>query len=217
MTTSPDQQTGRRRLRRPADSPGGAAVIMTVVIAIMIAIEVIDVIVPADLDRYGIRAQEPEGLPGILSAPWLHHGFGHLWSNAVPLFVLGWLTLLSGLRKFLLAVLGIVIVSGLAAWALTDGPGTQYVVGASGVVFGLLTYLLARGIITRDIRQIAVSVIVLILYGGVLWGVLPTQSGVSWQGHLGGAVAGVLMAWLLNRQLDRRASRRQASTASPTL
>lgn len=210
MTISTQQP---RRVRRPADSPAGAALIMAVVLAVMVLLEVLDVLLPADLDRYGIRAQEVEGLPGIATAPWLHHGFGHLWSNAVPLFILGWLTLLGGLRKFLLAVAGIVLISGATAWALTSGPGTQYIVGASGVVFGLLTYLIARGVITGNMKQIVVAVLVLLLYGGVLLGVLPTTSGVSWQGHLGGAVAGVLMAWLLNR----RTSARSRPAASPTL
>ena len=171
---------------------------------VMVVLEVVDAAIPANLDLWGIHAQEVEGLPGIFSAPFLHHGFEHLWSNAIPFFVLGFLAAIGGMKRFVLASIGIIIVSGLFAWAFTFGSGTQIIVGASGWVFGLLTYLLARGVLTRNVGQILVSVIVLVLYGSILWGVLPGKAGISWQGHLGGAIGGLLMAWLLTRSGGRK-------------
>lgn len=204
------KQSLDERLSRPVP----ALITVGVLLLVMVVLEIVDAAVPADLDHYGIEAQEVDGLPGIFSAPFLHHGFAHLWSNAVPFFVLGFLTIIGGMKRFVLASIGIIVISGLFAWAFTFGAGTQIVVGASGWVFGLLTYLLARGVFTRNAKQIVVSVVVLALYGGILLGVLPGQAGVSWQGHLGGAFAGVLMAWLLSRR-DRR-DRREAEVAKAT-
>lgn len=199
MTTAMQTQQKPAKGPNALERPLGAAIFMLVILGVMTGLEIFDQSSSVDLDTYGIEAQEVSGLPGIFTAPFLHAGFGHLWSNAVPLFVLGWLTLIGGLARFLLASLGIIIVSGLFAWSFTFGEGTQYVLGASGLVFGLLTYLLARGIFTRNGKQILVAAIVFVLYGTVLFGVLPTSSGVSWQAHLGGAIGGVLMAWLLSR------------------
>lgn len=203
------------RLSRPLP----AAITVGVLLAVMLVLEIVDAAVPADLDQYGIHAQEVDGLPGIFSAPFLHAGFGHLWSNAVPFFVLGFLTAVGGMKRFVLASIGIIIISGLFAWALTFGSGTQIIVGASGWVFGLLTYLLARGVFTRNGKQILVSLVVLVLYGSILLGVLPGEAGISWQGHLGGAVAGVLMAWLLTRSERKTvaAAKSARAEARPTL
>jgi membrane associated rhomboid family serine protease len=96
----------------------------------------------------------------------------------------------------------------MAAWSLT--PAHTIILGASGLIFGWLTYLLARGIWSRRPAQVVVAVLVLLVYGGLIWGVLPGAAGVSWQAHLGGAAGGVLAAWLLHR----RASRQLVTTAS---
>ena len=116
------------------------------------------------------------------------------------------LVLLGGWGRALWATVVIVVVSGLFAWLLS--PPHTVTIGASGLIFGWLTYLLVRGFLTRNGAQIAISIGVVVLYGGVLWGVLPTQPGVSWQAHLGGAVGGVLAAWWLHGRADaaRKAS-----------
>ena len=150
----------------------------------------------------GIHAQEIDGLPGIISAPFLHAGWDHLISNSVPFFVLGFLVLLGGLARWLLSSLISIITSGLAAWLLT--PGEVIILGASGLIFGWLTYLLARGLWSRRPGQVALAIGVLVFYGGLIFGVLPGQAGVSWQAHLGGAVGGVLAAWLLHRRSSRQ-------------
>src|SRR5699024_8581607 len=127
----------------------------------------------------------------IFVAPWLHFGWDHLFANAIPFAVLGFLIRVTAtFGKWLASTVVSIIVSGLFAWLLS--PVFTIVAGASGLIFGWLTFLLARGIFNRDWKQIAIAVVVFALYGGVLWGVLPQQAGVSWQAHLGGAVGGVL-------------------------
>lgn len=219
MTTPTRTPEPTRSLDERLSRPLPAAIAVGVLLLVMVVLEIIDSASPADLDLYGIHAQEADGLPGILSAPFLHHGFAHLWSNALPFFVLGWLTILGGFRRFVLASIGIIIISGLFAWAFTFGAGTQVIVGASGWVFGLITYLLARGIFTRNGKQIVISIVVLVMYGSVLFGIFPGRAGISWQGHLGGAIAGVLMAWLLSRgeRRDRAQSAVELAGSRPTL
>jgi membrane associated rhomboid family serine protease len=144
------------------------------------------------LDGYGIRPRTDEGLVGVLLAPWLHGGWAHLVSNTVPFFLLGVLVLLEGWRRWLQTTAVVVLVSGATVWLLA--PAGSLTLGASGVVFGWLTYLIARGFYTRHPGQIALGVVVFLLYGGALWGVLPGEVGVSWQAHLGGAVGGFIAA-----------------------
>jgi len=191
--------------------PGAAALIMMGLLAWLWLLEVIDTLTGHQLDNLGIHAQEIDGLPGIIAAPFLHAGWDHLISNSVPFFVLGFLVLLGGLARWLLSSLISIITSGLTAWLLT--PGEVVILGASGLIFGWLTYLLARGLWSHRPGQVAVAVGVLVLYGGLILGVLPGQAGVSWQAHLGGAVGGVLAAWLLHRRSSRQlvASRSSSS------
>ncbi len=115
--------------------------------------------------------------------------------------MLGFLVLLGGMARWLLSSLISIVASGLTAWFLT--PVNSIVLGASGLIFGWLTYLIARGIWSRQTSQVVIGVLVLLVYGGLIWGVLPTSAGVSWQAHLGGAVGGVLAAWLLHRRTSR--------------
>jgi membrane associated rhomboid family serine protease len=187
---------------RTTPRPGAAALIMVGLLAWLWLLEVADTLTGNRLDNLGIHAQDIDGLPGIISAPFLHAGWDHLISNSLPFFVLGFLVLLGGLARWLLASLIAIITSGLAAWLLT--PGEVVILGASGLIFGWLTYLLARGLWSRRPGQVAVAIGVLVLYGGLIFGVLPGQAGVSWQAHLGGAIGGVLAAWLLHRRGSRQ-------------
>jgi membrane associated rhomboid family serine protease len=164
----------------------------------MWAVEVVDVIVGYQLDQYGIEAREPDGLDGIVTAPFLHVGFGHLISNTIPFVIMGVLIAFEGARR-LLAVFAIVaLVSGLGTWLVA--PEGSIHVGASGVVFGFATYLIARGWFNRRTRQIAIGLGVLVIWGGVLVGGLQPRDGISWQGHLFGAIGGLVAARVLARR-----------------
>jgi membrane associated rhomboid family serine protease len=161
-------------------------------------LEIVDALSGNALDEFGIRSQELDGLPGILVAPWLHFGWEHLISNSLPFVVLGFLVLLGGFVRWLAASLVSIVSSGLAAWLLTPAPAI--VLGASGLIFGWFSYLLARGIWSRRPAQVVLAVALLAFYGGMIWGVLPGAPGISWQAHLGGAVGGVLAAWWLHKR-----------------
>jgi membrane associated rhomboid family serine protease len=169
-----------------------AGFVMALLVALLWVVEGVDQADAHRLDQHGIEPRSGEGLVGILLAPFLHASWGHLVSNTFPFFVLGLVVLLDGLRRWGAITLWIVVVSGATVWLIA--PGGTVTLGASGVIFGWLTYLLARGLYTRAPGQIAVGVVVLLFYGTVLLGVIPTDSGISWQAHLGGAVGGLLAA-----------------------
>lgn len=170
-------------------------VVIGLFVGALYAIEVVDVLLDNRLDQEGIRPRETDGLSGILFAPLLHGGWMHLGANSTPLLVLGFLILLSGVSRWLAVTAIVWLIGGIGTW-LTGGTATVHI-GASGLVFGWLVYLILRGLFTRHPGQIALGVLVLIVYGGLLWGVLPNQPGISWQGHLFGAVGGAVAARLL--------------------
>jgi len=169
-----------------------ALLVMSSLLAALWLLELVDQLSGHQLDGLGIQARDPEGLPGILAAPFLHAGWAHLISNSVPFLVLGFLVLLGGVTRWLISSMTSIVSSGLLAWLLT--PANTIVLGASGLIFGWLTYLLARGVWTRQPRHIVIAVLVLVFYGGLIWGVLPGAAGISWQAHLGGASGGVVAA-----------------------
>ena len=186
----------------PAVRVAAAVVLMTALLAGLWVLEFVDQLSGNRLDYYGIEARELDGLPQIFTAPFLHGGWDHLISNSLPFGVLGFLVLLGGLARWLLSSLISIVASGLAAWLLT--PADTIVLGASGLIFGWLTYLLARGIWSRQPGQVVIAVAGPAGLRRADLGRAPGPARVSWQAHLGGAVGGVLAAWLLHR---RRTSR----------
>jgi membrane associated rhomboid family serine protease len=188
---------GAARLARPA-------VAVAVLVALLWVVEIVDSLLSHRLDRWGITPRIPGELPDIATAPFLHASFGHLAANTVPLAVLGFLAAFRGLARFGAVSAVIVVVSGLGIW-LTS-PAGSVTLGASGLVFGYLGYVLARGFVDRRPADIVIGVVVAIGYGSVLWGVLPVRQGVSWQGHLFGLLGGLLAAWLFRAGGRRRLS-----------
>lgn len=172
-----------------------AAAVIGTFIAALYVIEVVDTIASGSLDRHGVHPRTLPGLDGILFAPVLHGGWGHLIGNTAPLLVLGFLIALSGIRTWVEVTAIVWLTGGLAVWFL-GGDQTNHI-GASGIVFGWLSYLIVRGVFNRSLPQIILGVLVCLVYGGVFWGVLPGRPGVSWEGHLFGALSGALAAWLL--------------------
>ena len=152
------------------------------------------------LVQFGIIPRSFIGLRGIFLAPFLHASIGHLLANTLPLIILGWLIMLRETKDFFTVSMITMIVSGLGVW-LFAGVNTLHV-GASGVIFGYLGYLLLRGYFERSVVSIFLSLIVGAVYGGLIWGVLPTIPGISWQGHLFGFMGGGIAArYLAKRKL----------------
>ena len=141
---------------------------------------------------YGVVPRTRDGLWGILSAPFIHANVQHLATNSVPFLILGALVLLRGARRFLLVTTLATLGSGIVAWAF-GAPGSVHI-GASGVIFGYLGYLMLAGWFARSWGSIALSVLVTVAWGGLVFGVMPGTPGVSWQSHLGGFLGGVLAA-----------------------
>ncbi len=169
-------------------------VILVSMVALMWVIELLDQALGGSLDRFGILPRTGTGLRGIVLAPFLHGGWSHLISNTVPFVVLGWLVMLRRTSDFFWVTAIAMLVGGFGTWLLGS---PAYHIGASGVIFGYLGFLLSRGYFERNITSIAFSVVVGIVYGGLLWGVLPTQPGISWEGHLFGFIGGAIAAKLL--------------------
>lgn len=153
-----------------------------------------------DLDPWplGVRPREWSGLVGILTAPLVHSDFAHLFANSVPLATVGAAMLFLYPRSSLKVLPAIYLGPGVLVWLF--GRGSAHL-GASGLVYGLASYVLVAGLLRRDRRAIAASLLVVFMYGSLAWGVLPIQPGVSWETHLAAAVIGVLLA-LMFRKLD---------------
>lgn len=198
-------------MTRDTVRPSRAALWMLLLLAGLWALELVDQASGNALDAFGIRARVLHGLPEIFTAPFLHAGWQHLISNSVPFFVLGFLVLTGGVVRWVVSSLTSVVSSGLFAWLLT--PAGTIVLGVSGLVFGWLTYLIVRGLWSRRPGQVVIGVLVLLGYGGLIWGVLPGAAGISWQAHLGGAVGGVIAAWALHRRVVRPAPVRSGYSA----
>jgi len=167
----------------------------------MWGLEIVDTIANHSLDQYGIEPRETDGLVGIVAAPFLHAGFGHLIGNTVPFVVMGVLIALGGAARVVAVTAIVALVSGVGVWLI--GPEHTNHIGASGVVFGYATYLMTRGFYNRSALEIAVGVVIAAIFGTALLGGLAPQEGISWQGHLFGAIGGVIAARLLMRDRDR--------------
>jgi membrane associated rhomboid family serine protease len=172
--------------------------IVVILLGAMWVSELIDTVLDQRLNRYGVRPRSIEGLTGIAAAPFLHAGFSHLIANTVPFLVLGILCAVGGTARLLRVMLIVTVCSGICMWLL-GGRGEVHI-GASGVVFGLLGFLVARGLVERRFVPILISVVVAVLFGGLIVGVVPTSQGISWQGHLGGFLGGLLAAKTVPKQ-----------------
>lgn len=175
-----------------------AAALMAAWVALLWVLEVIDVVSGHRLDGLGIQPRKPSELVDIVPAAFTHFGFEHVASNSLPLLVLGFIAALRGIGRFLAVAATVVVISGLGVWAIA--PAHTNTAGASGLIFGLFGYLLIRGFVDHRALDVIVGLCVGALYGSILWGVLPTAHGVSWQGHLFGLVGGVLAAFLFRER-----------------
>jgi membrane associated rhomboid family serine protease len=150
------------------------------------------------LQDYGIRPRTVSGLIGILFAPFIHASIDHLIANSISLLILGSIFLTMERKLSLVIVLHIIILGGLGTWLIGRASYTH--IGASGVVYGILGYLVTMGIFVRNFKAILVSIIIFIMYGGAIWGIFPTSGFVSWESHLCGFIAGISTAKLYSRR-----------------
>jgi membrane associated rhomboid family serine protease len=185
------------------------------IVAVLWIEEIVDAfLLGGALDAYGIRPREPASLGGVLLMPLLHGGFPHLVANTVTLCIFGPMLLLRGVRRFAWTTLAITLLSGLGVW-LFARPGSLHI-GASGVLFGYFGMLLTAGIFERRAGPLLVSLFVGSAFGATLLGVLPGQEGISWEGHLFGFLAGMLVAWTAAVLERRRARRSRTGGREPT-
>jgi membrane associated rhomboid family serine protease len=188
----------------------GALILMAAFAAVLWVVQIINAVDDYRLDRFGLQPREVDGLWGVLTAPFLHSSYGHLLANTVPVILVGWVLMLAGLNTWAVVTGLVVVGGGLLTWLV--GPADSVIVGASGMVFGWLGYLLARAYFSRRLKWIVVAVLVLIFFGTLLFGLIPSiNSDVSWQAHVCGFVAGVGAGALLHpRGADTRFVSRSA-------
>ena len=166
-------------------------------LALMWLVEIVDTAaLDSRLQAHGIEPRRVDGLEGVLFAPLLHGGWAHIISNSVPFLVLGALVMTYGLRRWVTATTVITVGGGSLTW-LMGRSGIH--IGASILVFGYFGFLLGMAWFERSLKSIGIAVVVAVLYGGLIWGVLPSGSGVSWEGHLFGAMAGIGASYLTSR------------------
>ena len=190
-------QTPAKRTGRTVDTAriGGGIRLLVVLVGLMWLSEVVDTGLDGRLDQYGIISRDPAGLVGIVTAPFLHLGFGHLISNTLPLVTLGALIAVSGATRLFAVTAIVTVVGGFGTWLIS--PPNTITIGASGLVFGYASYLIARGLFNRRLGQVLLGIVVIMVWGSALLGGLLPQDGISWQGHLFGGIAGILAAWIL--------------------
>ena len=201
--TAPDPAASRFGTDAFYASIGRAFVAMCAVPPVLFAIEFVDTRLGGAFEQAGgIIPRSPAGLDGIALAPLIHGDYAHVLGNSVPLMLMGTFLLAAGTLRFVLSTLLIAVVAGAGVW-FTGDPGTV-VVGASGVVFGYLAVLLARGVVEHSWWNIAVGLLIGLLYGWQLIGVLPLDERISWQGHLFGFIGGLVASVVFRRRREER-------------
>jgi membrane associated rhomboid family serine protease len=204
--TSPEARSPRRQLSAKAQRRADGIRLLAVIVAVMWIVEIINTIDSNRLDGDGIYGRSLGHLWGILTAPFIHASFAHLIGNTIPLVFLGLIIALLGAGRLALVTGIVIVLGGLGTWLIS--PAGVSTVGASGLVFGYATYLLARGFFDRSLLALLTGLVVVVVWGAALLASIVPHYGVSWQGHVCGAVAGVVAAWFLRR--DRAGSKSPA-------
>jgi membrane associated rhomboid family serine protease len=192
--------------------------LLAAIVAVMWIVEVINSLDSGGLDTYGgIHPHDLGRLWEIFTAPFLHVSFAHLISNTIPLVFMGVIIALRGAARVAIVTLVVIVIGGLGTWLIA--PSGSNTVGASGLVFGYATYLLTRGLFNRSVLELLTGAVVGVVWGGALISSLVPHYGISWQGHLSGAIGGVAAAWLLTARgapgdrPERRPQRRPGTAA----
>jgi membrane associated rhomboid family serine protease len=164
-------------------------------VLVMWFVKLIEIAFKIDLGQYGLIPLAPRGLIGIVTAPFLHEGFSHLFGNSVPIFVLGGLLFYFYPELAWKVLVLICLITGFWVWVFARGTGIH--IGASGVVNGLAAFLFLSGILRRETKLMAITLLTTFLYGGIIWGIFPQffpQKNISWESHLMGLMAGAMLA-----------------------
>jgi membrane associated rhomboid family serine protease len=185
------------RFRRWQSQREGLA-LLGVIVGVMWMVEVINTLDSNRLDHDGIYGRSLDHLWGIFTTPFIHASFAHLIGNTIPFLFIGLFIALEGAKRLALVTAIVILVGGLGTWLVA--PSNIPTIGASGVVFGYATYLFARGFLNRSLGEVLVGLLVALIWGGALVSSLVPHSGISWQGHLFGALGGVVAALLLRRE-----------------
>jgi membrane associated rhomboid family serine protease len=201
-TTVPGQQS-RPPVRRGQTQLEGVAVLAGVVV-LMWFIEAINTLDSNHLDSDGILPRSIDHVWGIFTAPFIHASWQHLIANTVPFVFMGLIIALQGAKRFALVTLIVIVVGGVGTWLVSPSHTStgipEYTIGASGVVFGYATYLFTRGFFNRNIVELLIGLVVGVIWGGALWSSVVPHTGISWQGHVCGAIGGVVAAYLLRNE-----------------
>ena len=153
-----------------------------------------------DLRTLGVFPHHWEGLPGILTSPLIHGSWGHLFFNSLSFLMIGTVLFWFYPRIALKSVLWLYVLSGLGIWLI--GQPNSFHIGASGVIYGMVSLVFWNGIFRRNIKSIILALIILMMYSGFFEGIIPGQEGISWEGHLSGAVAGIILSWFYRKQIE---------------
>ena len=186
-----DQETKRfiRRLGFPLGFVG-----------VIFVIHLLQAILNLDLRRLGVFPRELDGLPGILTGPLIHGSWEHLFSNSVSFIMLGAVLFWFYPRIALRSIIWLYLLSGFGIWI--SGQPFSYHIGASGIVYGMVSLVFWSGVFRRNVKSIVLALIILVMYAGFFEGIVPGKEGISWEGHLSGAIAGILLAFVYRRDVE---------------
>jgi len=166
--------------------------------AVLWVVHLLALLFAKDLSRLGLLPRNLLGLLGIFTSPLIHADFSHLISNTIPLIILGWIIFSFYPKVSYILFLFIYFVTGLLVWIFAR---QVFHIGASGIVYGLVSFLFFSGIFRKDNTSIALALVITFLYGGLVWGMIPGWKGISWESHLFGAITGLIAAYLF-RKID---------------
>ena len=170
-------------------------------IALLWAIQLLQALSGISLARLGIFPREVFGLKGIITGPLIHGDWHHLISNTVPLVALMGILFVFFRRVAMKSFLTIYILTGLAVWLFGRAP--VFHIGASGIVYGLVAFVFWSGVFRRSLQSIVLALIIVVMYSGYFYGILPGQEGISWESHLFGGIIGIMTAWLFKSSLEK--------------
>jgi len=164
-------------------------------------VEITERILSVSFVKLGVYPLHLKGLPGIIFSPFIHSGFNHLMSNSIPFFILLFALIYFYRRISYRIFFMLYFLSGLSVWLAGR---EAWHIGASGVVYAMAAFHFISGIIRNDVRLLTLSVVVVFLYGGLIWGIFPIDPGISWEGHLWGGISGVVLAFYYRHYIIRR-------------